>query len=543
MKIKFISAFVLAAFVLAMIAAAQKRSDSLLRKAEVEPVKTEPYVPGELLVKIRGGAESRAAANANELVGATQLEQLGMPDWQRVKLPDGLTVDSAIAVYDTLADVEYAQPNFYYHLLSTPNDPSFTSTGMYGLGKISAPQAWDLSTGSYSVVVADIDTGLRYTHQDLAANAWVNTGEIPGNGVDDDGNGFVDDVNGWDFFYGDSNPIDDAGGHGTHTGGTIGAVGNNGLNVVGVNWNVKIMPIKIYSPNGTDSTSGMLVNSYAYIRMMKLRGVNIRATNNSYGDCGEACGYDQATKDGIDAMGDAGIVSVFAAGNDAQNVDSFPAGGTPSPGYPVRYTSPSIIGVASSTSSDAKSSFSNWGLTSIDLAAPGSSVLSTWNTSNTATNTISGTSMATPHVTGAVALLSAYRPDLSAASLKASILNNVDVLPAWATLVKTGGRLNIFKAMQNPTVCTFDTGGIDSIRLRGLRARDLTFSVTAAANCDYMVKSDSPWLTINGNNVFSSNGTVSFHVTANTTGVARTATISFGSRAMIVRQMPSATRD
>ncbi len=540
MKLKFISALVLAAFVLAVVVTAQKRSDiQLLRGADVGPVKTDPYVPGELLVKVRGGAESRAALNANELVGAKQLETLGMSDWQRVKLPDGLTVDSAIAVYDTLPDVEYAQPNFYYHLLTTPNDPQFTSSGMYGLTKIGAPQAWDLSTGSSSVVVADIDSGMLYTHQDLAPNAWINPGEIPGNGVDDDGNGFVDDVHGWDFFYNVADPTPgSAGGHGTHTAGTIGAAGNNALNVTGVNWNVKIMPIKIYSPAGTDSTSAMLVNAYAYVRMMKLRGVNIRATNNSYGNCGEACGYDQATKDGIDAMGDAGIVSCFAAGNDNNNNDTNPA-----PSYPSVYTSPSIIAVAASTSTDTRASFSSYGLTTVDLAAPGNNILSTWNTSNTATNTISGTSMATPHVTGAVALLSAYRPDLSVASLKASLLNNVDVLPAWAGIVKTGGRLNVFKAMQNPTVCTFDTGGVDAIRLRGRRAEDLSFGVTAAANCDYMVKSDAAWLTITGNNVFSSNGTVAFHVTANSTGAPRTATISFGGRTLIVRQMGTGTRD
>jgi len=432
-----------------------------------------------------------------------------------------------------MPDVEYAQPNFYYHLLATPNDPSFSSSGMYGLTKIGAPSAWDLSTGSSSVVVADIDTGMRYTHQDLAANAWINTGEIPGNGVDDDGNGFVDDVYGWDFFYNDPDPIDDAGGHGTHTAGTIGAVGNNGLNVVGVNWNVKIMPIKIYSPLGTDSTSSMLVNAYAYIRMMKLRGVNIRATNNSYGDCGEACGYDQATKDGIDAMGDAGIINVYAAGNDNQNVDSFPAGVNPAPGYPARYTSPSIIAVASSTSTDTRSSFSNYGVLSIDLAAPGSNVLSTYNSSNTATATLSGTSMATPHVTGAVALLAAYRPDLSAASIKASLLNNVDVLSAWNGIVKTGGRLNVFKAMQNPTVCTFvpSQTTIQAPTKGGV----FTINVTAANNCDYMVKSDKRWAHIMTADTLSGSSSFTFRVPVNPT-ISRTATIKIGDQTVTIIQ-------
>ncbi len=241
-----------------------------------------PWVKGELLVKFSDGAQSSLARAANRAIGAQVLEDLGDRHWQRVKLPDGLAIDKAISRYQNLDGVEYAQPNFYYHTLNTPDDPQFASSGMYGLQKISAPLAWDLTTGSSSVVVADIDTGMLYTHEDLAANAWTNPGEIPNNGVDDDNNGFIDDVHGWDFFYNDPDPIDDAGGHGTHTAGTIGAVGNNALGVVGVNWTVKIMPIKIYSPAGTDSTSAMLVNAYAYIRMMKLNGVNIRATNNSY---------------------------------------------------------------------------------------------------------------------------------------------------------------------------------------------------------------------------------------------------------------------
>ena len=146
--------------------------------------------------------------------------------------------------------------------------------------------------------MADIDTGLDYTHEDLMANVWTNPGEIPNNGIDDDGNGFVDDYYGYDFRYNDPDPMDEHG-HGTHTAGTMGAVGNNGIGVVGVCWHVKIMGVKIYSAIADDSTSAMVINAYNYVRMMKNRGVNIVATNNSYGGCPETCGYDQATKDAI----------------------------------------------------------------------------------------------------------------------------------------------------------------------------------------------------------------------------------------------------
>src|SRR5438876_3931350 len=217
-------------------------------------------------------------------MGTNVLEEFADLGWQRIKLPEGMDIDKAMEQFKRLEGVEYVQPNYYYHLLQTPNDSMFTNSGMYGLTAIHAPQAWDLTTGSSTVVVADIDTGMRLTHEDLAANLWVNPGEIAGNGVDDDGNGFVDDVNGWDFFFNVASPADQNG-HGTHTAGTIGAVGNNMVGVTGVNWTVKIMPIKIYDATGNGTTSAMLVNAYNYIRMMKNRGVNIRVTNNSYGGC------------------------------------------------------------------------------------------------------------------------------------------------------------------------------------------------------------------------------------------------------------------
>lgn len=484
----------------------------------------ENYVKGELLVKFSDGAASKLARAANRAMNVTVLETLGDLGWQRVRLPESLSVNEALTRYSKLEGVEHAQPNFYYHLLLTPNDPQYTSTGLYGLGRIAAASAWDLTTGSTSVVVADIDTGMLYTHQDLAANAWINTGEIAANNIDDDGNGFIDDVRGWDFFFNDSNPIDDAGGHGTHTAGTIGAVGNNLLNVVGVNWNVTIMPIKIYSPAGTDSTSAMLVNAYNYVRMMKERGVNIRVTNNSYGGCNEACGYDQATKDALDAMGNAGILNVFAAGNSNTNNDVTPS-------YPVSYTSPSVLGVASSTSTDAKSGFSSYGLISVDLAAPGSSVLSTFNSSTSATATLSGTSMATPHAAGAAALLSAYNPNLSVASLKATLMNTVDPVAAWSGLIKTGGRLNVDRALRNQTVCTFP-----SAMTVPTKGGVFTLNLTPGANCDYSVKSSSNWIKMIGsNNQFSGNGTVMFRVTVNPT-ITRTGSIKIGEQSLTVTQ-------
>ncbi len=485
----------------------------------------EKYVKDEVLVKF-GGSRTENFMREFESKGARPVKDLGNSGWTLVKITNGQSVEQAIASFTKLPQTVAVQPNFYYSLQAIPNDPQWGTTGMYGLPKISAPQAWDITTGSSDVVVANIDTGMRMTHEDLAANIWTNAGEIPSNGIDDDNNGFIDDVNGWDFRFDDSDPSDQHG-HGTHTGGTIGAAGNNMLGVPGVNWNVRIMVIKIYSAAATDTTSAMLINAYNYVRMMRERGVNIRVTNNSYGGCNEACSYDQATKDAIDALGNAGVLNVFAAGNNnGQNTDVLPF-------YPGSYDSPSILNVAASNSADNRAGFSNFGLVSVDLAAPGVGILSTTNVSNSTYNLSSGTSMAAPHASGVAALLAAHNPNLSAASLKATLMNTVDQLTQWNGIVKTGGRLNAFAALQNQTVCSF-TPPQTNINVR-TKGGYFSVSVPAATNCDYAIETSGNWISVEGPKARSGAGLISFYVRLNST-ISRQGTVRFGGSTVTINQ-------
>ncbi len=434
--------YLLAALLLCAPVAVAQPGDSSALKAKSRPdVRASRYKSGELLVKFGAGPASLSAHKTNVNLGARTVKTFGFIGWQKVKLPKDLSVAQAIAFYQKQPGVIAASPNYVYRASTVPNDASYGS--LYGMTKISAPTAWDTTTGSASTVVAVIDTGVAYNHEDLTANMWRNPGESGSgkekNGVDDDANGYTDDVYGIDAVNGDSNPFDDNH-HGTHCAGTIGGIGNNAKGVAGVNWNVKIMALK-FLDSGGDGTLEDVITCFQYVVAMKQRGVNIRVTNNSWGGADNS----QALKDAMDAAGNAGILNAVAASNEGSDNDAVP-------NYPANYTSPSIITVAASNSSDDKAGFSNYGATSVDLAAPGVGILSTVPGTGTY-STLSGTSMSTPHVAGAAALLAGYYNAMSVADLKKVLLAGVDRLSQWQGKVVSGGRLNLARslALSGPT--------------------------------------------------------------------------------------------
>jgi len=397
-------------------------------------------VPGQLLVKYVAGSSRTVKANVTRMLNTVVIRDYPTFNLQLVGLPADMTIEQGITAFQNLAGVAYVEPNYIYQACVIPNDPSYPS--LWGMEKIGAPDAWDVTTGNQQIVVADIDTGVDYTHPDLAANMWINTGEIPGNDIDDDNNGYVDDIYGINAIKGATpgDPMDDEG-HGTHTAGTIGAIGNNGEGVVGVNWKVKIMALKFLDDKGEGDTADA-ITCFEYVLMMKQRGVNIRVTSNSWGSLG---GDSQALEDAIDACGAVGIVNVCAAGNNYHwDNDGW------LPYYPASFPSPSIISVAASDQNDNIADFSNYGATSVDIAAPGVNILST--KLGGGYEPKSGTSMACPHVAGAAALMVSLLPDLSVADIKSLIMENGDPVNWTQTPTVTNKRLNLRRCLVSYTV-------------------------------------------------------------------------------------------
>jgi subtilisin family serine protease/subtilisin-like proprotein convertase family protein len=318
-----------------------------------------------------------------------------------------------------------------------PNDARLSDLwGMNNTGQtggaagadIHASAAWDIATGSRDIVVAVIDSGLDYNHPDLVSNVWTNPGELAGNGLDDDANGFIDDVHGYDFVNNDGDPMDDDG-HGTHVAGTIGAVGNNDVGVAGVNWSTSIMALKFLDAAGSGRTADA-VRAVNYATMMREQyGVDVRVTNNSWG----GGGFSQSLKDAIEASGTAGILFVAAAGNDGEDNDTTPR-------FPSGYGLSNIVTVAATDASDTLARFSNFGVTTVDLAAPGDAILSTL--PNNSYGLLSGTSMATPHVSGVAALAWSISPTATVSQVRAALVDGVEPVASLSGRVKSGGRLN-----------------------------------------------------------------------------------------------------
>jgi subtilisin family serine protease len=446
-----IAAALTAAVALASVPAWSQDARSDIARASSGP----QFVPNEVLVKFRPGtaaadkakARGRAGAVTAETITTPLMRQLGTGDLELLQLPPGMTVASAMGRLEAHFAVEYAEPNWVYYHDATSNDTYYTNGslwGMYGASTTPANQfgsgaaaAWSSNkTNCSNVYVGIIDEGYMYTHEDLAANAGTNPGEIAGNGKDDDGNGYVDDVYGWDF-DGNNNTVFDgtSDDHGTHVAGTIGGVGSNGKGVAGVCWSVKLLNAKFLGKRG--GTTANAIKAVDYFTNLKTRhGLNLVATNNSWG----GGGYSKALFEAIERANTAGILFVAAAGNSSVDNDA-------TPHYPSSYANDNIIAVASITKDGALSSFSNYGATNVDLGAPGSGIWSTVPKSVKGVLTsgyasYSGTSMATPHVTGAVALYAALHPGTSAAGIKAEILKGT-VTESLNGKTLTGDRLNV----------------------------------------------------------------------------------------------------
>ncbi len=424
-----------------------------MASTEIEIVDQASYKSDSIIVMYKEGTsalERRSARslvlakisdlNADEIDDAYRhLSQGRMANFKLTRMQ----AKEAIEKLNNHPAVLYAEPDYIVKAEVIPDDIRFDELwGMHNTGQtggtndadIDAPEAWDISTGSSDVVVGVIDTGVDHSHPDITANAWINPGEIAGDGIDNDGNGYIDDVHGINAITNVGDPMDDNG-HGTHVSGTIGGKGDNAEGVAGVNHNVSIVGCKFLDAAGSGATSDAL-KCMDYMVALKNNGVNVRVLNNSWGGGGSS----QSMIDAINATEAADILFVAAAGNDAVDNDI-------NPHYPSSYEHDSVMSIASTTHTDAMSSFSQWGLTSVDMGAPGSSILST--VPGGGYSSFSGTSMATPHVAGAAALVLSVNPDLDVFALKALLMNSGDENSDLMGNTVSGKRLNIHTALMD----------------------------------------------------------------------------------------------
>jgi subtilisin family serine protease len=453
------------------------------------------YRSGVILVSFDAGTTATERRKIVDAVGGASLRPLVRPATITGRRPGRATgglfavripSSDAAAVARTLELVDgvaYAEPDYLMSASATPNDPSFglqwgsSNTGQTVNGTAgkpgaddSAAKAWNITTGSRSVVIAEVDSGVDYRHPDLAAKVWTNPGGV---------GGCAAGTRGFNVLTGSCDPMDDEktyGGHGTHVAGILGAVGNNSTGVAGMNWTTTILPVKWLDSSGNGSTS-QLIAALEWVLKAKRAGVNVRIVNDSATFVGTA--YSQALSDEIDVLGANDILFVTAAGNTGESNDDANVGR-----YPCRYGRANELCVTASDQSDRLPSWANYGAKTVDLAAPGANIYSTLR--NGTYGYVSGGSMAAPQVAGAAALVLA-RGYQSATSLKSTILNSVDKLSSLSGLVRTGGRLNVCKAVggcATTAASTFgkSTVGASSDSLSANRKRVNRYSLSTSAS-------------------------------------------------------------
>jgi subtilisin family serine protease len=416
------------------------------------------YKEGELIVKFKPSVLKEIRDKVHSRHGSEKIKEFPSLNIHLVKFKKGKSLEEALAIYRAEPEVDYAEPNYLLSVQTIPNDSYFSYLwSLYNTGQtggtpgadIDAPRAWDMTTGSSDVVVAVIDTGVDYNHPDLYENMWVNLAEYNGApGVDEDRNGYVDDIYGINTYDYNCNPMDDHG-HGTHVAGTIGATGNNSIGVTGINWRIKIIPCKFLGWDGYGYTDGA-IGCLEYVRALKDQGVNIIATNNSWGG-GE---YSQALYDAIDGQKQSGILFIAAAGNDSLENDQFDF-------YPANYLLPNILSIAATDPNDNKAWFSNYGRRTVHMGAPGTDILSLRaNGTDMYGNgshlfppgdpdakyyRASGTSMAAPHVTGLAGLIKSQAPSRSWKEIKNLILAGGENLNFYGNTI--AGRINALNSL------------------------------------------------------------------------------------------------
>ncbi len=424
--------------------------DLLGSPVDYGPLEEGAFIPGELLVCFSSGEDNtpinsvEQQAILSELGGGYVVHELNIiPGLCLVKLPEEMSVSEALSAYSQSERFICVSPNFTVQPDAIyPSDNRFFELwGLHNTGQfygiidadIDMPEAWEIATGSREIIVGVIDSGVDYTHPDLAANMWINSAEQNGTaGIDDDLNGFIDDIYGYDFPNYNGDPFDELG-HGTHVAGTIGAVGNNGLGVTGVCWEVQIMALK-FAADGTEASDWSVIRAIDYAILM---GANV--LNNSWGRQRFPSPFVEAA---IVQAGNAGILFVASAGNDNNDNDG-------SAHYPASYECDNIISVMASSNRDTRSAWagyaSNWGASSVDLSAPGSDILSCDPGGGYLMR--DGTSMAAPHVSGAAALVWSANSELNYQGIKDILLKNVDHIHTLNGLNATGGRLNVHNAL------------------------------------------------------------------------------------------------